>query len=62
MTLPVLQDTAKVQAEIEYGAAKWYIYILDRQGIPRVIHYEMDLDEDRQRLLDEIQAIALETP
>jgi hypothetical protein len=53
-TLPVLQDTTKDGVANEYGAEKWYIYLIDRDGKIRLIHYSLDLDSERDRLLEEI--------
>ena len=54
-TLPVLQDTTDDDVAESYGAEKWYIYVIDRAGKPRYLHYELDLDGgEQQRLLDEI--------
>lgn len=61
MTLPVLQDTSAAGMFTAYGASKWYVYLIDRAGIPRYIHYEMDLaDDDRARLLSEIATLTAE--
>ncbi len=58
MTLPVLQDTNEDGVADAYGASKWYIYLMDAQGVPKTIWYELDLDTERDRLLSEIQAVA----
>lgn len=61
VTLPVLQDTTTDNVATAYGASKWYVYLIDRTGLPRYIHYEMDLaDEDRPRLLSEIATLTAE--
>lgn len=52
--LPVLLDTAAVDARTKYGADKWYIYLMDRSGRPKTIHYELDLVNDADRLLSEL--------
>lgn len=61
VTLPVLQDTTADGVATAYGASKWYVYLIDRSGMPRYIHYEMDLaDSDRPRLLEEIASLTAE--
>lgn len=61
VTLPVLQDTAEADVFTTYGASKWYVYLIDRAGTPRFIHYSLDLDgEDRARLLAEIATLVAE--
>jgi len=61
--LPILQDTDEVDVEGQYGAERWYIYLLDRAGQPRVIHYSLDFDDidHLSRLVDEV-AVLLEEP
>lgn len=61
--LPILQDTDEVDVEAQYGAERWYIYLLDRAGQPRVIHYSLDFDDIDQltRLVDEV-AVLIEEP
>ena len=60
VSLPVLQDTSEADVFDIYGAEKWYIYLVDRDGIPRTIHYSINLDSERERLLSEIAALAAE--
>ena len=57
ITLPLLQDTSEAQVEIAYGAEKWYFYLADREGNLRYLHYELDLDDERDRFLTEIQSL-----
>jgi hypothetical protein len=40
-----------------YGASKWYLYLVDRSGVIRTIHYTLDLDAERGRLLSELAAL-----
>ena len=54
MDLPVLQDTTTDKVFVDYGASKWYIYVLDAEGNPRYVHYQVDLNGERDRLLSEI--------
>ena len=61
VTLPVLQDTTADAVATTYGASKWYVYLIDRAGTIRYIHYAMDLaDSDRARLLSEISSLTAE--
>ena len=60
VSLPVLQDTSKADVFDLYNASKWYIYIVDTNGIPRFIHYSLNLDDERDRLLDEIAGLVKE--
>ena len=62
VTLPVLQDDAKTYTAASYGAEKWYLYLIDAAGIPRYVHYELDLDGERERLLIELAEIAAVAP
>ena len=57
MSLPVLQDTSDDDVADAYGASKWYIYLLDREGIPQVIWYELDLEDERDRLLEQLAGL-----
>ncbi len=57
VTLPVLQDTLEAGVFSAYGASKWYIYLIDPQQQPVLLHYEMDLDAEQERLLAEIAAV-----
>ena len=58
--LPVLQDTTSDDVADAYGASKWYIYLVDRDGYPRRVFYQLDLDDERDRLLAEIAALVEE--
>ena len=60
VSLPVLQDTDEADVFELYNAEKWYIYLVDDHGIPRTIHYALDLDGERDRLLSEIAALVKE--
>lgn len=62
VTLPVLQDTSLQNVFSQYGATKWYVYLIDKAGYPRYIHYTLDLegDADRARLLSEIATLVAE--
>jgi len=62
VTLPVLQDTSAEDVFSRYGATKWYVYLIDRAGYPRYIHYTLDLEgeADRARLLSEIATLVAE--
>ena len=60
VSLPILQDTSTEDVFDQYGASKWYVYLIDSQGIPRTIHYSLDLDNERERLLSDIAALVKE--
>jgi len=53
-TLPILQDTTTDGIATCYGASKWYLYLVDRAGVVQTIHYSLDLEAERERLLSEI--------
>ena len=52
--IPVLQDTSEDQIVTCFGASKWYVYVVDRSGVVQYIHYKIDLDTERERLLSEV--------
>ena len=52
--------TDKDRVAHEYGAEKWYIYLIDREGKIRLIHYSLDLSSERDRLLEEIAELVAE--
>ncbi len=56
-TLPILQDTSSARIASCYGASKWYLYLVDRSGVVRTIHYSLDLDAERDRLLSELSTL-----
>lgn len=60
LTLPVLQDTPEAAVQDRYGAEKWYIYLIDREGRVRHIHYKFDLTNTGDRLVNEIDALIAE--
>ncbi|MDG1478023.1 MAG: hypothetical protein P8R54_00465 [Myxococcota bacterium] len=60
VSLPILQDTSTEDVFDQYGASKWYIYLVDSKGVPRTIHYSLDLDGERDRLLSDIAALVKE--
>ena len=60
LTLPVLQDTAEAAVADRYGAEKWYVYVVDRNGRVRHIHYKFDLTNTRDRLVAEIDSLLAE--
>ena len=53
-TLPILQDTTDQATFTRYGADKWYIYIIGPDQRLHLLHYSMDLEDDRARLITEI--------
>ncbi|MEC7946985.1 MAG: redoxin family protein [Myxococcota bacterium] len=60
LTLPVLQDTSDASVTEQYGAEKWYLYLIDRSGRVRHIHYRFDLTNTSGRLVAEIDALIAE--
>ena len=58
VTLPVLQDTTSDDVYGHYGATKWYMYFIGKDGAPHRIHYHMDLPEDEARFLSFIDELA----
>ena len=38
-------------------AEKWYIYIIGTDQKLKLLHYALDLDDERARLLEEISAV-----
>jgi len=60
LTLPVLQDTVEADVAGQYGAEKWYVYLVDRSGRVRHIHYKFDLTNTSDRLVAEIDALVAE--
>ena len=57
VTLPVLQDTVEANIEDAYNAEKWFFYLGDRDGTLQHVHYQLDLNGERDRLLGEIDAL-----
>jgi hypothetical protein len=56
--LPVLQDTDDADVATAYGAAKWYVYFVDKQGQLDHLYYELDLaGDDAERFVDEVNAL-----
>ncbi len=52
--VPVLQDTSEDRIATCFGASKWYIYVVNRSGEVQYIHYQLDLEAERDRLLREV--------
>ena len=55
--IPVLQDTAADRIASCFGASKWYFYLVDKTGEARFVHYKLDLESERERLLAEIELL-----
>lgn len=55
--LPIVVDTDALDLEAQYGAERWYIYLLDRSGQPARIHYDLNFTTERDRLIDEVGAL-----
>jgi len=58
--LPILLDTEDVDVEGQYGAERWYIYLLDRRGMPRHLHYSLSFSTETDRLVTEVDALLAE--
>ena len=56
-TLPILQDTTDQSVASQYGAEKWYVYLIGPDQKLKLLHYSLDLDSERERLLEEIENI-----
>ncbi len=56
-TRPILQDTSSDGVFDDYGASQWYFYLIDPEGYPQLIWYQLDLDGERDRLLAEIETL-----
>ena len=52
--IPVLQDTVETRVVNCFGASKWYVYVVDKAGHVRFIHYKINLDTEKERLFAEI--------
>jgi hypothetical protein len=55
--LPILVDNDELNLEDQYGAERWYIYLLDRAGQPVRIHYDLNFVAERERLIGEVNAL-----
>ena len=55
--LPVLQDTSDDRVVQCFGASKWYVYVVDRAGEVRFLHYQLDLVSEKERLLAEVASL-----
>ena len=55
--IPVLQDTSTARISTCFGASKWYIYLVDKAGVVRFIHYQLNLETERDRLLTEVAVL-----
>ena len=55
--LPILVDTDTLNLQGQYGADRWYIYLLDRNGEPAMLHYELNFTTERDRLVNEVNAL-----
>ena len=60
--LPILLDNDTIDVEAQYGAERWFIYLLDRAGQPRIIHYSLDFNDidALARLVDELAVLLAE--
>lgn len=53
--LPVLQDITSEDAATQYGASKWYLYVLNPDGSLHIMHYNLPMPTQLPRLLQWIQ-------
>ena len=42
-TLPILQDTSDQSVASQYGAEKWYVYLIGPDQKLKLLHYSLDL-------------------
>ncbi len=56
--LPVLLDTAEAKVEDDYGADRWYTYLLTPEGGLHTLHYSVNLADEAElaRLLTQLEA------
>ena len=59
---PVLQDTTSMNAATQYGAAKWYLYVIRPDGALHIMHYNLPMEEQIQRLLQWIADASAVSP
>ncbi len=55
--LPILVDTDELNLQGQYGAERWYLYLLDRSGMPATLHYELNFSTERTRLVEQVQTL-----
>ena len=55
--LPIVVDNETLRLADQYGAERWYIYLLDRSGQPAMIHYDLDFTVERDRLVNEVNML-----
>jgi hypothetical protein len=58
--LPILVDTEALDLESAYGAERWFIYLLDRDGIPQTLHYSLNFATEADRLVAEVDSLLAE--
>ncbi len=60
--LPTLQDDAVSAAFESYNAHKWYLYLLDGDHVFRLLHYNLSIPSESERLVEEVNALVEELP
>ena len=58
----VLQDTSTVNAAYQYGAAKWYLYVIRPDGTLHLMHYNLPMEAQIQRILQWVDDASSVTP
>ena len=48
--LPILQDNEEEEVAKQYGASKWYLYVINPEGKPHLIHYDLPMPSQLDRL------------
>jgi hypothetical protein len=56
VAIPVLQDNSDHVIE-QYGAEKWYLYVIDKSGFPSKLHYKLDVPGEISRIETEVEAV-----
>ena len=52
---PVLQDTDDEDVAEQYGAAKWNIYVIRADGTLHILHYDLKMPTQLDRLTQWIE-------
>ena len=53
---PVVQDEESVKIAEEYGASKWFIYIMNADGTLHKMHYDLPMPSQLDRLVKWVEA------
>ena len=54
--LPVVQDEEALEIADEYGAYKWFIYIINADGSLNKMHYDLPMPNQLSRLVEWINS------